>query len=187
MDRMVGTVVRGLRAPIISKGDDIVQITVDTVIKASECEGFSFRDKDIVGLTEAIVARAQGNYADIEQIASDVKEKFSCDTVGLIFPILSRNRFAICLKGIARAFKKIYLMFSYPSDEVGNPLVDYDLLDKEGINPWTDILTEDEFRKCFKDIRHVFTGVDYIKYYSDIIREEGCEAEVILQIIPSAF
>jgi F420-0:gamma-glutamyl ligase len=179
MDRMVGTVVRGLRAPIISKGDDIVQITVDTVIKASECEGFSFRDKDIVGLTEAIVARAQGNYADIEQIASDVKEKFSCDTVGLIFPILSRNRFAICLKGIARAFKKIYLMFSYPSDEVGNPLVDYDLLDKEGINPWTDILTEDEFRKCFKDIRHVFTGVDYIKYYSDIIREEGCEAEVI--------
>jgi hypothetical protein len=135
MDRMVGTVVRGLRAPIISKGDDIVQITVDTVIKASECEGFSFRDKDIVGLTEAIVARAQGNYADIEQIASDVKEKFSCDTVGLIFPILSRNRFEYALRELPG-----HLMFSYPSDEVGNPLVDYDLLDKEGINPWTDIL-----------------------------------------------
>ena len=179
MDRMVGTVVRGLRAPIISKGDDIVEITVDTVLKASECEGFSLRDKDIVGITEAVVARAQGNYANVEQIARDVKDKFSCDTAGLIFPILSRNRFAICLRGIARAFKKIYLMFSYPSDEVGNPLVDYDLLDKEGINPWTDILTEQEFRKHFKDIRHVFTGVDYIQYYSDIIRDSGCEVEVI--------
>jgi len=179
MDRMVGTVVRGLRAPIISKGDDIVEITVDTVLKASKCEGFSLRDRDIVGITEAVVARAQGNYANVDQIARDVKEKFSCDTAGLIFPILSRNRFAICLRGIARAFKKIYLMFSYPSDEVGNPLVDYDLLDREGINPWTDILTEHEFRKHFKDVRHVFTGIDYISYYSDIIRNSGCEVEVI--------
>ncbi|MDD4439604.1 MAG: coenzyme F420-0:L-glutamate ligase [Tissierellia bacterium] len=179
MERMVGTVVRGLRAPIITKGDDIVKITVDTVLKASKSEGFSLRDKDIVGLTEAIVARAQGNFANIEQIAQDVKQKFDSDTAGLIFPILSRNRFAVCLKGIAKSFKKIYLMFSYPSDEVGNPLVDYDLLDEEGVNPWTDIITENEFRSHFKDTKHIFTGVDYIKYYSDIIKESGCEVEVI--------
>lgn len=179
MERMVGTVVRGLRAPIIKNGDDLVKITVDSVLKASKNEGFSLRDRDVVGLTEAIVARAQGNYANIEQIAHDVKEKFKCDTAGLIFPILSRNRFATCLKGIARSFKKIYLMFSYPSDEVGNPMVDYDLLDKEEINPWTDILSEYEFRSHFKNTRHVFTGVDYIKYYSDIIRESGCQVEVI--------
>ncbi|HQO72533.1 MAG TPA: coenzyme F420-0:L-glutamate ligase, partial [Sedimentibacter sp.] len=166
MERIVGTVVRGLRAPIITKGDDIVKITVETVLKASKTEGFSLRDKDIVGITEAIVARAQGNFANIEQIALDVKQKFDSDTVGLIFPILSRNRFAVCLKGIAKSFKKIYLMFSYPSDEVGNPLVDYDLLDKEGVNPWTDILTENEFRSHFKNTKHIFTGVDYIKYYS---------------------
>ncbi|NLK64144.1 MAG: F420-0--gamma-glutamyl ligase [Tissierellia bacterium] len=186
MERMVGTVVRGLRAPIITKGDDIVEITVDTVIKASKCEGFSLRDKDIVGLTEAIVARAQGNYASVDQIAQDVKQKYKCDTVGLIFPILSRNRFAICLKGISKAFKKIYLMFSYPSDEVGNPLVDYDLLDEKGINPWTDILTEHEFRNHFKNTKHVFTGVDYTRYYSDIIRESGCEVEVIYANNPTS-
>ncbi|HOA19375.1 MAG TPA: coenzyme F420-0:L-glutamate ligase [Sedimentibacter sp.] len=179
MERIVGTVVRGLRAPIITKGDDIVKITVETVLKASKTEGFSLRDKDIVGITEAIVARAQGNFANIEQIALDVKQKFDSDTVGLIFPILSRNRFAVCLKGIAKSFKKIYLMFSYPSDEVGNPLVDYDLLDKEGVNPWTDILKENEFRSHFKNTKHIFTGVDYIKYYSEIIRESGCEVEVI--------
>jgi hypothetical protein len=179
MDRMVGTVVRGLRAPIITKGDDIIKITVDTVLKASENEGFSLRSKDIVGITEAVVARAQGNYANIDHIAHDVKQKFDCDSVGLIFPILSRNRFAICLRGIAKAFKKIYLMFSYPSDEVGNPLVDYDLLDEEGVNPWTDILTEDEFRSHFMNTKHVFTGIDYIEYYSDLIRESGAEVEVI--------
>lgn len=179
MERMVGTVVRGLRAPIITKGDDIVKITVDSVLKASRNEGFTLKDKDIVGLTEAIVARAQGNYASIDHIAHDVKQKFKCDTAGLILPILSRNRFAICLKGIAKSFKKIYLMLSYPSDEVGNPLVDYDKLDKEGVNPWTDILTEYEFRSHFKNTRHVFTGVDYIEYYSDIIRESGSEVEVI--------
>ncbi len=179
MDRMVGTVVRGLRAPIITKGDDIVNITVESIIKASEKENFSFRDRDIVGLTEAIVARAQGNYASVDNIAYDVKQKFKSDTVGLIFPILSRNRFAICLKGIAKSFKKIYLMFSYPSDEVGNPLIDYDSLDKEGVNPWTDILTEKEFRNHFENTKHLFTGVDYVEYYSDLIRESGAEVEVI--------
>lgn len=179
MERMVGTVVRGLRAPIIVKGDDIVKITVDSVLKASRSEDFSLRDKDVLGLTEAIVARAQGNYANTEQISKDVKGKFKCDTAGLIFPILSRNRFATCLKGISKAFKKIYLMFSYPSDEVGNPLVDNVLFEKENINPWTDILSEYEFKSRFKNTRHVFTGVDYISYYSDIIRESGCQVEVI--------
>lgn len=179
MNRMVGTVVRGLRAPIITKGDDIVNITVDTVLKSSEKENFPLKDRDIVGLTEAIVARAQGNYASVDHIAHDVKQKFESDTVGLIFPILSRNRFAICLKGIAKAFKKVYLMFSYPSDEVGNPLFDYDLLDEQGVNPWTDILTEKEFRGHFKNTKHIFTGVDYVEYYSDLIRDSGAEVEVI--------
>ena len=179
MERMVGTVARGLRAPIITKGDDIVKITVETIIKASEQENFSLRDRDIVGVTEAIVARAQGNYANIDQIAQDVAQKFESDTVGLIFPILSRNRFAICLKGIAKAFKKVYLMFSYPSDEVGNPLIDYDSLDKEGVNPWTDILNEKEFRDHFKNTKHLFTGVDYVEYYSNLIRESGADVEVI--------
>ncbi|NLJ58084.1 MAG: F420-0--gamma-glutamyl ligase [Tissierellia bacterium] len=179
MDRMVGTVVRGLRAPIISEGDDIIEITINTILKASETEGFSLRDKDVVGITEGVVARAQGNYANIDQIAYAVKEKFESDTVGLVFPILSRNRFSVCLKGIAKAFKKIYLMFSYPSDEVGNPIVNYDLLDKEGINPWADLLTEEDFRKRFTDTKHVFTGIDYIEYYSDLIKESGAEVEVI--------
>lgn len=186
MDRTVGTVVRGLRAPIISKGDDMVQITVDSVLKASEAEGFALRDKDIVAITEAVVARAQGNYANIDDIAFDVKQKFNCDTVGLIFPILSRNRFAICLRGIAKSFKKIYLMFSYPSDEVGNSMVDYDLLEEEGINPWIDLLTEEQFRSHFKNTRHVFTGVDYIEYYSDLIKESGAEVEVIFANNPTS-
>lgn len=186
MDRTVGTVVRGLRAPIISSGDDIVQITVDSVLRASSAEGFSLRDRDIVAVTEAVVARAQGNYASIEHIAQDVKQKFEEDTVGLIFPILSRNRFAICLRGIAKSFKKVYLMFSYPSDEVGNALVDYDLLDEKGINPWADVLTEEQFRKNFENTRHVFTGIDYIEYYSELIRESGAEAEVIFSNNPAS-
>jgi len=186
MDRTVGTVVRGLRAPIISKGDDMVQICVDSVLKASEAEGFALRDKDIVAITEAVVARAQGNYANIDDIAFDVKQKFNCDTVGLIFPILSRNRFAICLRGIAKSFKKIYLMFSYPADEVGNSMVEYDLLEEEGINPWMDLLTEEQFRSHFKDTRHVFTGVDYIEYYSDLIKESGAEVEVIFANNPTS-
>lgn len=186
MDRTVGTVVRGLRAPIISSGDDIVQITVDSVLRASSAEGFSLRDRDIVAVTEAVVARAQGNYASIEHIAHDVRQKFEEDTVGLIFPILSRNRFAICLKGIAKSFKKIYLMFSYPSDEVGNALVDIDMLDEKGINPWADVLTEEQFRKNFENTRHVFTGIDYIEYYSELIRESGAEVEVIFSNNPAS-
>ncbi len=186
MDRLVGTVVRGLRAPIVSSGDNISQITVDSVLKASAAEGFSLRDKDIVAITESVVARAQSNYASIEDIAYDVKQKFETDTVGLIFPILSRNRFSICLKGIAKAFKKVYLMLSYPSDEVGNSFVDYDMLDEAEINPWKDVLTEKEFRKLFKDTSHIFTGVDYIEYYSQIIRESGAEAEVILSNNPTS-
>ncbi len=186
MDRTVGTVVRGLRAPIISSGDDIVQITVDSVLRASSAEGFSLRDRDIVAVTEAVVARAQGNYASIEHIAHDVKQKFEEDTVGLIFPILSRNRFAICLRGIAKSFKKVYLMFSYPSDEVGNALVDFDLLDEKGINPWTDVLTEEQFRRNFANTRHVFTGIDYIEYYSELIRESGAEVEVIFSNNPAS-
>ncbi len=180
MDRMVGTVVRGLRAPIIKNGDDIAQIAVDSVLKASKLEDFSLKDRDILAITESVVARSQGNYARIEDIAHDVKEKFNCDTIGLIFPILSRNRFAICLRGIAKSFKKVYLQFSYPSDEVGNSFVTYDALDAAGINPWTDVLTEEEFRNHFENTSHIFTGIDYIKYYSDIIRESGAEAEVIL-------
>ena len=186
MDRYVGTVVRGLRAPIISKGDNISNIAVETVLKASEAEGFSLRDKDIVAITESVVARAQGNYASIDDIAFDVKEKFESDTLGLIFPILSRNRFAICLRGIAKACKKIYLMFSYPSDEVGNSFIDYDMLDAAGINPWTDTLTENEFRSYFNNTSHIFTGVDYIEYYSQLIKESGAEVEVIFSNNPTS-
>ncbi|WP_312811310.1 coenzyme F420-0:L-glutamate ligase [Sedimentibacter sp.] len=180
MDRMVGTVVRGIRAPIVKTGDNIAQIAVDSVLKASKLDGFSLKDRDILAITESVVARSQGNYAGIDDIAYDVKNKFNCDTIGLIFPILSRNRFAICLKGIAKSFKKVYLQFSYPSDEVGNSFVTYDALDTADINPWTDILTEKEFRNHFENTNHIFTGIDYIKYYSDIIKESGAEAEVIL-------
>lgn len=186
MERMIGTVSRGLRAPIIREGDDICQITVDTVLKASEAEGFSLNDRDVIGITEAIVARAQGNYASIDDIAYDVQKKYGDSTVGVVFPIMSRNRFAICLKGIAKGAKKIVLMFSYPSDEVGNHFIDLDVLDEKGINPWTDVLTEAEFRKSFKDTCHIFTGVDYIKYYSDIIREAGTDVEVIFANNPTA-
>lgn len=186
MDRFVGTVVRGLRAPIISNGDDIAQITVDSVLKASEAEGFSLRDRDIVAITESVVARAQGNYASIDDIAYDVKQKFDSDTVGVIFPIMSRNRFAICLRGISKAFKKIYLMFSYPSDEVGNSFIDYDMLDAAGINPWNDVLSEKEFRAHFSNTCHVFTGVDYIEYYSQLIKESGADVEVIFANNPTS-
>lgn len=186
MERMVGTVSRGLRAPIIREGDDIAQIVVESVLNASQIEGFSLHNKDVIGITEAVVARAQGNYAHIDAIAADVKEKFGDNTIGLIFPILSRNRFAICLKGIAKGAKKIVLMFSYPSDEVGNHFIDMDLLDEKGINPWSDVLTEKEFRQHFPETKHVFTGVDYIEYYSSLIRECGAECEVIFANNPSA-
>ena len=180
MERVVGTVVRGLRCPIIKEGDNIEQIVVDSVLKAVESENITLNDKDVVTVTESIVARAQGNYASINDIAEDVKAKFGDDTIGVIFPILSRNRFAICLRGIAKgAAKKIVLMLSYPSDEVGNHLVDLDLLDEKGVNPWTDVLTEAEFRNLFGYNKHTFTGVDYIEYYKSLVEECGVECEVI--------
>jgi len=180
LERVVGTVVRGLRGPIINKGDNIEEIVVDSVLKAAEVEGFTINDRDIVTVTESIVARAQGNYATIDHIAKDVQSKFGDSTIGVIFPILSRNRFAICLRGIAKgAAKKIVLMLSYPSDEVGNHLVDIDTLDEKGVNPWTDVLNEQEFRSHFGYNKHTFTGVDYIDYYKSIIEEYGVECEVI--------
>jgi F420-0:gamma-glutamyl ligase len=179
LERVVGTVVRGLRAPIINKGDKIDEIVVNTVLNASKVEGFSIEDRDIITITESVVARAQGNYATIDDIASDIKTKFGDDTIGVIFPILSRNRFAICLKGIAKGAKKIVLMLSYPSDEVGNHLVDIEELDAKGVNPWTDVLTESEFRQHFGYNKHPFTGVDYIEYYKSLIEAEGTSCEVI--------
>lgn len=179
MERVVGTVVRGLRGPIINDGDDIVQIVVDTALNAAKVEGYEIEDRDIVTITESVVARAQGNYANISHIATDVQAKFGDDTVGVIFPILSRNRFSNILKGIAGGTKKIVLMLSYPSDEVGNHLVTLDELDEKGINPWTDVLTEAEFRGHFGYNKHTFTGVDYIEYYKELIVEQGAEVEVI--------
>lgn len=184
MERIVGTVVRGLRAPIINQGDNIAEIVVNSVLKASEIEGLSIGDKDIVAVTESVVGRAQGNYASIDAIAKDVSTKFGEDTIGVIFPILSRNRFAILLRGIAKGAKKIVLMLSYPSDEVGNHLVDIDLLDEKGVNPWTDVLTEKQFREYFGYNKHTFTGVDYIEYYKSLVNEYGVECEVIFSNNP---
>ena len=179
MSRVYGTVSMGLRAPIIRQGDNLVDIVTGCVLEAMNVEGLMPRDRDVVCMTEAIVARAQGNYASVDQIAADVKNKFGGDTVGVIFPILSRNRFAICLRGIAKGCKKVVLMLSYPSDEVGNHLVDLDALDEKGINPYTDVLTEAQWRDLFGAPKHAFTGVDYVAYYSDLIRECGAEVEVI--------
>ena len=179
MERLVGTVSRGIRAPIIRKGDDIAKIVADSVLAASKAEGFSLHEKDVVAVTEAVVARAQGNYATVDDIAADVKAKFGDETVGVIFPILSRNRFAICLRGIAKGLKKIILMLSYPSDEVGNHLVDIDRLDEAGINPWIDVLSENQFRDTFGETKHTFTGVDYIAYYRELIESMGCACEII--------
>ena len=186
MSRMVGTVSRGLRAPIIRQGDDIVDIVVNTVIEASESDGFAVRDKDIVAMTEAIVARAQGNYASVDDIAEDVKEKFGGETVGVILPILSRNRFAICLRGIAKGAKKVILMLSYPSDEVGNHLVSLDALDENGVNPYTDVLTLEKYRELFGYEKHRFTGVDYVEYYESLIRDAGADCEIIFANDPRA-
>lgn len=180
MERMVGTVSRGVRAPIIREGDNIVEIVVDSVLAASESDGFQLKNKDIIAVTEAVVARAQGNYATVDQIAADVSGKFGDGVFGVIFPILSRNRFAMCLKGIAKGAKKIYLMLSFPSDEVGNHLVDEDLLDEKGVDPWTDLLTEEKYRELFGSVKHTFTGVDYISYYRELIENEGCQVEIIL-------
>lgn len=179
MERLIGTVSRGVRAPIIRSGDDIAKIVADSVLAAAKSENIEIRDRDIVAVTEAVVARAQGNYATVDQIAEDVKAKFPGGTIGLIFPILSRNRFAMCLKGIAKGAKKIVLMLSYPSDEVGNHLVSLDALDAAGVNPWTDVMDEGKYRELFGYIRHTFTGVDYIDYYKELITSCGCEAEVV--------
>lgn len=180
MERLTGTVSRGVRAPIIRQGDDIAEIVISSVLNAAKSENIELHDQDIVAATEAIVARAQGNYAAIDQIADDIKNKYGNETIGIVFPILSRNRFSICLKGIARGAKKIVLMLSYPSDEVGNHLIDLDALDEKGINPWTDVLTETQYRELFGYRTHTFTGVDYIEYYKELIQKEGCEVEVIL-------
>lgn len=185
MERVVGTVARGLRCPIINEGDPIEEIVVEAVLKAAEVEGFSIQDRDIVAITESIVARAQGNYATTEQIAADIRSKFGDNPLGVIFPILSRNRFATCLRGIALGVPKIILMLSYPADEVGNHLVDIDLLDEKGVNPWTDVLTEESFRKLFGyNTKHPFTGIDYIQYYKSVIQEAGSECQIIFSNNP---
>ena len=179
MERKIGTVSRGIRCPIIREGDNLTDITVNSVLEACTSENFTLRNKDVIALTESIVARAQGNYATIDDIATDVKAKLGSDTIGVIFPILSRNRFAICLRGIAKAAKKIVLMLSYPSDEVGNSLLTYDQIDEKEVNPYTDVLTLEKYRELFGENRHEFTGVDYVSYYSNIISEAGAEVEII--------
>lgn len=179
MERRVGTVSRGIRCPIIREGDNLVDMTVNSVLEAAQSEGFELRDRDVIALTESIVARAQGNYVSVEDIAADVKAKLGGETVGVIFPILSRNRFAINLKGIAMGCKKVVLMLSYPSDEVGNALLTYDQLDDAGINPYSDVLTLERYRELFGENKHEFTGVDYVEYYSNIIKEAGAEVEVV--------
>ena len=179
MERKIGTISRGVRCPIIRENDNLAEIVVNSILEASEAEKFELRDRDVVGITESIVARAQGNYATIDDIATDVKTKFGDQPIGVIFPILSRNRFAICLKGIAKAAKKIILMLSYPSDEVGNALLTYDQLDEAGVNPYSDCLTLQQYRDIFGYQKHEFTGVDYINYYKELIEECGAEAEII--------
>ena len=178
-ERRVGTVSRGIRCPIIREGDDLAAIVTESVLLAAESEGFELRDRDVISLTESIVARAQGNYASIDCIAEDVKTKLGGETVGVIFPILSRNRFAICLRGIAKGAKKIVLMLSYPSDEVGNGLVSLDKLDEAGVNPYSDVLSLEKYRELFGDNKHEFTGVDYVEYYGNLIREMGAEVEIV--------
>lgn len=186
MERKVGTVSRGLRGPIIKEGEDLAQIVIDTVMDAAAAGEFTIQDRDILAVTESILARSQSNYASVDAIAADVKAKLGGETIGVIFPILSRNRFAICLRGIARGAKKVVLMLSYPSDEVGNHLVDINLLDEKGINPYTDVLTQERFEELFGKSSHTFTGVDYVNYYKGLIEEEGAEAEVIFSNNPKS-
>ncbi len=185
-ERRVGTVSRGIRCPIIRQGDDLAKIVADSVLEASEVEGFPLCDRDVIAVTESIVARAQGNYASVDAIAEDVKNKLGGGTIGVIFPILSRNRFAICLRGIAKGAKKVVLMLSYPSDEVGNALVSIDMLDEAGINPYSDVLTLERYRELFGENKHEFTGVDYVAYYGDLIREAGAEVEIVFANQPRA-
>lgn len=179
MERKVGTISRGIRCPIIRQGDDIAGIVVKSLMEAAESEGFELRDRDVISVTESVVARSQGNYASVEDIAADVKAKLGGETIGVIFPILSRNRFAICLRGIAMGAKKVVLMLSYPSDEVGNALLTYDQLDEAGVNPYSDVLTLEKYRELFGENKHEFTGVDYVEYYANLIKEAGAEVEVI--------
>ena len=178
-ERKVGTVSRGIRCPIFREGDDLAAIVTDTVIDAAECEGFELRDKDVISITESVVARVQGNYASVDAIAEDVKNKLGGGTVGVIFPILSRNRFAICLRGIAKGCKKVVLMLSYPSDEVGNHLVTMDMIDESGVNPYSDVLTLEKYRELFGYEKHEFTGVDYVEYYGNLVKECGAEVEIV--------
>lgn len=178
-ERRVGTVSRGIRCPIIREGDDLAKIVADSVIEAAEYDGFELRDRDVIALTESIAARAQGNYASVQDVATDVKNKLGGDTVGVIFPILSRNRFAICLRGIAMGVKKVVLMLSYPSDEVGNCLVDIEKIDAAGVNPYSDVLSLEKYRELFGENKHEFTGVDYVAYYSDLVRSCGAEVEIV--------
>ena len=186
MSRMVGTISRGVRAPIIRSGDDLVKIVTDSILEASREDGFEIRDRDIIAMTEAIVARAQGNYATTDDIANDVRAKFGGETVGVIFPILSRNRFSVCLRGIAKGAKKIVLMLSYPSDEVGNHLISLDEMDAKGINPYTDVLNIEQYRELFGYNKHRFTGVDYVEYYEQLVREAGADFEVVFANDPRA-
>ncbi len=186
MGRMLGTVSMGVRAPIIRQGDDLASIVTDSILEAVKNGEITPRDRDVVAMTEAIVARAQGNYVSVEHIASDIRAKFGGETVGVIFPILSRNRFSICLRGIAKGCKKIVLMLSYPSDEVGNHLIDWDMMDKNGVDPYKDVLSEEQYRKMFGFVKHPFTGVDYVEYYSELIRDCGAEVEVIFANDPRA-
>ncbi len=186
MERKVGTVSRGIRCPIIREKDDLAKIVTESVIAASQSEGFELRDRDVVAVTESIVARSQGNYASIEAIAKDVREKLGGQTIGVIFPILSRNRFAICLRGIAKGAKKVVLMLSYPSDEVGNELVSLDALDEAGIDPYRDVLDLKKYRELFGENKHPFTGVDYVDYYAGLIQEMEAEVEVIFSNQPQS-
>jgi len=185
-ERRVGTVSRGIRCPIIREGDDLAKIVTQSVTEAAEYEGFEIHDRDVISITESIVARAQGNYASIDDIKEDVKEKFGDETIGVIFPILSRNRFAVCLRGIAKAAKKIVLMLSYPSDEVGNELVSIDKIDKAGINPYSDVLSLERYRELFGENKHEFTGVDYVDYYGELIKECGADVEILFANQPKA-
>ena len=186
MERKVGTVSRGIRCPIIRENDNLADIVVTSVLEAAESEGFELRDRDVISITESIVARSQGNYASIDAIAKDVKNKLGGETIGVINPILSRNRFSICLKGIAKGAKKIVLMLSYPSDEVGNALITYDMLDEAGVNPYSDTLSLEKYRELFGFVKHEFTGVDYVDVYGDLIKECGAEVEIIFANNPRA-
>ncbi len=186
MERTIGTVVRGVRAPIIREGDDLAKIVTESVLNCIEQENITIGQKDVIGITESILARSQGNYASVDDIAADVKAKYPNGHVGVIFPILSRNRFAICLRGIARGCKKITLMLSYPSDEVGNHLFDIDMLDEKGVDPYADVLSEAKYRELFGYIKHPFTGIDYVEYYKELILGCGCECEIVFANKPVA-